>query len=468
MSQKKLSRRDFLKMGALATTGALMAACGPTPTPEPEPSEEGTTEDPGAMEPVNVQWWTGWGGTTSTAAQTAVEGAFNARDSNVKVEMVQVQEMNDKLMTSVAGGTAPDVGVCCVSYASYYAREAFSPLDSYIDGSDVINKEEFVPGLFESMTWQGKTYGVPAMECGPRFGMVYNRTLVSEAGLDPDSPPETWDEMFAWHEAMTQFDDAGNVEVVGYDPRDGTGGAGPATNVMMFWAITMGLEIWDGEAMEFNFDDEKMVQALEIFKSFYDYVGVEKMAAFRDSFGGWTQSPSSSFPSGVQGGLVIGYYSPGELAHSAPDLDIAATWPCVPESRRGTKLQMVGGHPAYIPSGATNPDAAFEFIEYITSDAVAEIMFSTTGWLPGRIEFYDPNREEFGQYQGLQWYIDSVNDATEFWSGPIIPIQGFVNQQRNLLYDAVIYEEKTPEQAAQDMQQTCTEELANQFPDLVG
>jgi len=237
---------------------------------------------------------------------------------------------------------------------------------------------------------------------------------------------------------------------------------------MMFWAITMGLEIWDGEAMEFNFDDEKMVEALEIFKSFYDYVGVEKMAAFRDSFGGWTQSPSSSFPSGVQGGLVIGYYSPGELAHSAPDLDIAAAWPCVPESRRGTKLQMVGGHPAYIPSGATNPDAAFDFIEYLTSDAVAEIMFNTTGWLPGRTEFYDPNREEFGEYQGLQWYIESVNAATEFWSGPIIPIQGFVNQQRNLLYDAVIYEEKTSEQAAQDMQKTCTEELANQFPDLVG
>ena len=34
MSQKNLSRRDFLRLGALTAAGTLVAACAPTPTPE--------------------------------------------------------------------------------------------------------------------------------------------------------------------------------------------------------------------------------------------------------------------------------------------------------------------------------------------------------------------------------------------------------------------------------------------------
>ena len=499
MAQKNVSRRDFLRVSALTAAGAALAGCAPQvvkETVEVEVTREvevekevekvvevevekevekivevtaEPTEAPPLREPVALQWWTGgWGGTAPRAGQLAIEGAFNAKGTGITVEWVDTPEMNDKLMTAIAGATAPDIGICCVEYASYYARDAFMPLDDYISVSQVIKKDEFVPGLFESMTYQGKTLGVPALECGPRYGQLFNKGLVEEAGLDISNLPQTWDEMYEWHEALTQFDAAGNVEVVGFDSRDGTGGNGPATNVTMFWAVSAGVEVWDGNTMTFNFDNEEMVAALEALKRFYDYVGVEQMAAFRGSFGGWTQSPSSSFPGGVQGALITGYYAPGELAHSGPDIELAASWPIVPEDRRGTKLQMVGGHPAYIPVGAPNPDAAFEFIEFLTTDAVAEIMFATTGWLPGRQAFYDPSRPDFDVYPGLRWYIESVQEANEFWAGPIIPIQGFMNQQRVLMYDAVVYGEKTPAEAVADMQQTCTEELAREFPELVG
>ena len=76
--------------------------------------------------------------------------------------------------------------------------------------------------------------------------MLFNKGLVEGAGLDISNPPQTWDEMYEWHEALTQFDAAGNVEVVGFDPRDATAGNGPATNVTMFWAVSAGVEIWDG------------------------------------------------------------------------------------------------------------------------------------------------------------------------------------------------------------------------------
>jgi multiple sugar transport system substrate-binding protein len=463
---KTLNRRDFLKMGALTIGGAALVACAPPAAPAPA-GEDDAVEMP-AEEAVAIAWWHSWGGTTGLNALTAVEEAFNESSETVKVERLHVPELDDKLLTAIAGGTPPDVGVCCASYAQLFVRDVLLPVDDLIAGSDTINKEDFVTGLFESMTWQGNTYGVPALECGPRYGLLYNKALVDEAGLDPEALPETWDEMFEWHMALTKSDDAGNVEVIGFDPRDATAGAGPRTNIPLFWALTYGLDIWDQDDMTFHFDDEKFVRALGTIQKFYDTVGAEKMQAFRDSFGGWTQSPSSSFPSGVQGTLVSGYYAPGELAHSAPDKEFGVGWAPTPDDRRGVKFQSVGGHPAYIPKDAPQPEGAFSFVEFLTSNEVADIMFSTTGWLSGRKAFYDPNRPGADAYEGLPWYLQSVQDADELWAGPIIPIDAFVNQERNRTFDAVVYGEKTPEEAAADMQAACTDELANQFPELVG
>ena len=67
--------------------------------------------------------------------------------------------MNDKLLAAIAGGTPPDVGVCCVQYAELYSRGAVMAIDDQIDNSAVIGRDDFVPGLLESMQWQGETYG---------------------------------------------------------------------------------------------------------------------------------------------------------------------------------------------------------------------------------------------------------------------------------------------------------------------
>ncbi len=468
MSTQRISRRDFLRWSAIGLGGAFLAACA-APTPQAPAEEEKPAPEVAEIELPEVEWWHSWGGTTGMAALTAVEEAWNSReDKPFRIKRLHVPEMNDKLLTAIAGGTPPDVGVCCVAYAQLYARGAVIPLDDYIAASEVIKKEDFVSGLFESMTWQGSTYGVPALECGPRYGLMYNKALVAEAGLDEANLPQTWDEMFEWHKALTKFDEAGNLEIVGFDPRDATAGVGPRTNIPMFLGVTYGLEVWDQDTMSFYFDDERFIRALETIKKFYDYVGVEKMEAFRDSYGGWTQSPSASFPSGVEATIVTGYYAPGELAHSAPDKEFGVGWAPRPEERRNVKFQSVGGHPAYIPNGAKHPKEAFMFIEFLTTDKVAEIMFETTGWLPGRKAFYDPKRPEAQKYAGLSWYLQSVSEADELWAGPVIPIDAFVNQERGRAFDAVIYGDKTPEQAALDLQQACTEELRKQFPDLVG
>ena len=287
-----LSRRRFLQWSAVGIGGAAFAACAAPAAPAAAPEE---AEMP-AEEIITIAWWHQWGGTTGMAAMEGVAAAFNEEDRNVKVERLHVTEMNDKLLAAIAGGTPPDVGVCCVQYAELFSRGAVMPIDDRIDNSDVVNRDDFVPGLLESMQWQGATYGVPGFEAGPRYGLMYNKAIIDEAGLDPENLPHTWDEMFEWHLELTKFDAAGNVEIVGFDPRDATAGNGPATNIPQFWALTYGLDMWDDETNTFNYDNELFASALNTIKRFTDHVGVQQMESFRSSFGGWTKAPPPPSP----------------------------------------------------------------------------------------------------------------------------------------------------------------------------
>ena len=112
--------------------------------------------------------------------------------------------------------------------------------------------------------------------------------------------------------------------------------------------------------------------------------------------------------------------------------------------------------------------AAFEFIEFCSDEKAQNVIFDNTGWLGGRKALYDPDLPKYQCYENLDWFLRSVNEADELWACPVIPIQGFVNQQRSRTYESVIFGDKDAEQAAADMQVACTEELLKQFPELVG
>ncbi len=62
-------------------------------------------------------------------------------------------------------------------------------------------KKEYLPGAWASHRIPGMkgTYAFPwYLNTGPLF---YNKSLFRKAGLDPDRPPRTYDELFtdAWH-----------------------------------------------------------------------------------------------------------------------------------------------------------------------------------------------------------------------------------------------------------------------------
>jgi len=306
---------------------------------------------------------------------------------------------------------------------------------------------------------------VPAVESYVRIGLCYHEAVVKDAGLDPGNPPETWDEAFEWHEKINKLDEVGNLAILGFDPLEAIGGSGPGHDPL-FWTQSYGYYSWTEEDGKFHFDDPRWVEALKTIKRFYDAVGVEKVEGYRSSYGTWTHSPTSSFPAGVQAMSINGYWVPGEMEIAAPGKKILYSWGPVPSDRRGIKYQSTGGHYFNIPKGASNPEAAFEFAEFCTTDKACDIIFDAIGWLGARISYLE--QLDLGTApSGLDWFIRSADEADEMNYCTPCPISSFVHETWLDASDAVNYGTKTPEQAAQEIQETCTEELRRSFPELV-
>ena len=53
--------------------------------------------------------------------------------------------------------------------------------------------EDFWPGAMKSVTWDGMTYGIPTNN--ETMAFIWNADIFKRAGLDPDKPPATWDDV---------------------------------------------------------------------------------------------------------------------------------------------------------------------------------------------------------------------------------------------------------------------------------
>ena len=62
--------------------------------------------------------------------------------------------------------------------------------------------EQFWPGALKSVTWEGKIYGIPTNN--ETMAFIWNKQIFADAGLDPESPPATWDDVVAYSNQIKQ------------------------------------------------------------------------------------------------------------------------------------------------------------------------------------------------------------------------------------------------------------------------
>ncbi|MBN1810573.1 MAG: twin-arginine translocation signal domain-containing protein [Anaerolineae bacterium] len=461
MRTNKLSRRDFLRMSALTAAGAALAGCCPTPPPAVEPTKQEVqpTVKPAEPEGQVIQYWFSWGNFLPIWEEGLMQtDEFKEALGPDTLELKPIPGAPETLLTAVAAGTPPD-GASNVQYLDYMARDVLLPIDDMVATSSVVKKEVYLEGTWNDAFYQGTMYGVPADEGFVRYGLNYNTRMVEDAGLDPDSPPVTWEDCLVWHEALTKFDAAGNLIQIGLDPYDAMGGQ-IGIQDGFYPPVSWGWKWFDAETGAFDLDNDMMVESLDVMGEFYKIAGPDNMAGMRqiEGQGGW----GGSFNAEVQAMIIEGYWHPGETVIQKPEVAEynRATWAPVPDNRKGVKVQGTGGHYVIFFKDGKNPEGMFRIAEFLNTDVACDLIFTGVGWLPGLkpyLETVDP-----AAYPGLDFYFDSVTDADE-WSSPArCPITSFVGNQYSELREKVFRDEMTAADAAAEFQARCEAEWAAQ------
>jgi multiple sugar transport system substrate-binding protein len=128
--------------------------------------------------------------------------AFAKTYPNIKVTVQNLgyNDMLDKVRTAALGNAAPMVArfpiMWGVEFAAKGQLQEFGPESAGFSNSD------FWPGALRSCMWQGKIYGIPTNN--EVVGLIWNAAIFREAGLDPETPPATWDDLVAYAKQITE------------------------------------------------------------------------------------------------------------------------------------------------------------------------------------------------------------------------------------------------------------------------
>jgi multiple sugar transport system substrate-binding protein len=91
----------------------------------------------------------------------------------------------------VAGGQEPDIYLCSPTQVGGFSDiGALLPLDDMVD-DELYN--DIPAGAWEAVRYKGSFLGVPGGYAP--FVLWYNKDIYAQAGLNPDEPPTTWDEL---------------------------------------------------------------------------------------------------------------------------------------------------------------------------------------------------------------------------------------------------------------------------------
>ncbi len=210
----------------VAILAMVLASCAPAATPTPvvitqtqvvketqivketQVVKETVVAEPTAVpqqpaKQVNIVMWQLLSGTMAGVLDAQV-ARFNASQSRIKVEIINqggYDGIQQKMLAALAAGGQDMPHVTMIDYINvpFYAQEGtLVPLDDYFTAEAW---EDFIPGLLEDLKYNGKTYAVPANRSTQ--GLYYNKDLFRAVGLDPEKPPQTWDEFAEYSKILT-------------------------------------------------------------------------------------------------------------------------------------------------------------------------------------------------------------------------------------------------------------------------
>lgn len=360
--------RRTLPVAGIAALALVLSACGGGDS-ESDDQKPSNDVDPASLS-AELTWWDTSDPTNEAPAFKELIKKFNAEYPNVTInyQSVPFGEAQNKFKTAAeAGQGAPDILRAEVAWVPEFAAAGHLYA---LDGTPLLEDNDYLETPLSSNVYDGKTYGVPQVT--DTLGLMYNKELFAKAGIE--EAPTTWDEV---EDAAAQLKDKAGVEGIYVNS---------AGYFLLPFMYGEGGDLVDTEAKTIEVASDENKAGIKVAQDLVKSGAAPKPDA-NDSYG----TMMTLFKEGKVGMIING---PWEVANISNDpkfggfenLGIAP----VPGGSAGAGAP-VGGHNYVVYSGMdeAKADAATAFIQFMTSAESEAFLADELGLLPTNEGAYD-------------------------------------------------------------------------------
>ena len=393
------TRRTPAVVAVLATAALLVTGCArgdSSGNPDDEAPREG--------ESINLTFQSLAFQTDAVASTKEIVDSWNAENPDVQVELVQGDwaSVNDQLLTSFEGGTAPDV----FHYESGPLRD-FNERGSLLDLDEYLSDEirgDIREGAWDTVTYDDAVTGVPFLQ---ESQVIFaNKTLFDAAGVELPTidDPWTWDEFADVTEQLTENGQYGTAFPL----------KSPANRILN---LGMGydaayFETEDGVSTAV-FDDAEGAVPQRI----HDMIWTDKTAS-PEAVGLSSADALPGFFAGQYATLPGAIWVRQQIQEQAPD---GFEWVTLPPLEGTSQTQGAVSQTLSVSADTEHPEEAVAFVEYMLN-AENQAKLAAGDWLlptsQEAVEAPELNTPELG------WDV-AASTADDLEMAPFQQVKGF-------------------------------------------
>jgi arabinogalactan oligomer/maltooligosaccharide transport system substrate-binding protein len=360
-------RRTTAGIAGIAALALALSACGNESASSTEGDSSGSS-DPNSLS-AELVWWDTSNTDTEIPVYDELIEKFNEEYPDVTIDhqAVPFADAQAKFKTAADSGSgAPDILRAEVAWTPEFA--SLGHLYA-LDGTELLEDDDFLETPMSSNVYEGQTYGVPQVT--DTLGLMYNKELLEKAGVEV---PTTWDELAEIAPAIKAKTGADAIAL-------GSGGY-----YLLPFIYGEGGDLVDVEQQKILIDSPENAKGFETAQSL-----VQNGASVKPVANDADATVQTLFQEGRVAMMINGPWTVSAV-EAAPDfgglenLGIAA----VPGGSAGQGAP-VGGHNYVIYSGMdeAKAEAAIAFVKFMSSAESQAYTADKLGTLPTRESAYD-------------------------------------------------------------------------------
>lgn len=367
-----MKKRWLASLTAAALTAALLlTSCGTAPTsssaanpPSQASSGSQTSADASTLEAWGALMKERYGGTkivasmashpSTEAFQAMVDGFTALTGIEVEWDVVEQTYLKNKQLLDFQGAHSYDVFMVDSFWnAEYGSKNVVQPLDNYLSDPlltpDWYGKDDLIPAYCDLGRYEGQTIGIPI--AGETRFLAYRTDLFEKYGKEP---PKTMDEFLE----LAQFFNGREDGLYGVALRAQRGVHFASGWLTIMYAFCDGM--MDQETLEPTINDPGVVESLQWY--------LDMLACAPPDVATYTHEEALG---AFMAGKTAMWLDATAIASAITDPEQSTVYDKVafaapPDGPAGESAALADWNIS-IPNGAKNPDAAWAFIVYMTS-----------------------------------------------------------------------------------------------------